>query len=197
MGPFACISADPPWAPKDELPGPKRGASKHYGTMSTDEICRIVLPPIADNALLFLWRLASMPADALAVCHAWGFTPKTEVVWVKLSRNARPDSRKLAFGMGHSFRAAHETAIVATRGKTKALIKDHSIRSVFFAPVRRHSQKPDEFYSIVEKICDGPRLEVFGRVERPGWQVLGDELGKPVTVRPEVTAQVELFGGGL
>lgn len=83
--PFQTIVADPPWQPNDALPGPKRGASKHYTTMPTRDICALAyrFPPIADDALLFCWRLSSMPFDGLDVCRAWGFEPVSEIVWVK------------------------------------------------------------------------------------------------------------------
>ena len=54
------VCADPPWAFSDPLPGKKRGAEKHYATMTVDEICAYPLPPVADDAVLFLWRVASM-----------------------------------------------------------------------------------------------------------------------------------------
>jgi len=34
--PFRTIVADPPWPFGDKLPGPKRGAVKHYKGMSLD-----------------------------------------------------------------------------------------------------------------------------------------------------------------
>lgn len=82
---FQTIVADPAWQPKDALPGPKRGASKHYKTMSTRDICALSyrFPSIADDALLFCWRLSSMPFDGLDVCRSWGFEPVSELVWVK------------------------------------------------------------------------------------------------------------------
>lgn len=44
----------------------------------------------------------------------------------------------------------------------------------------RHSEKPDEFFEIVEKLC-GPAMpathvELFGRKLRPGWTVIGNEV---------------------
>lgn len=44
------------------------------------------------------------------------------------------------------------------------------------APVGRHSEKPDAFYSIVEKLFAGPRLDLFARKHRPGWTCLGNEV---------------------
>lgn len=166
----AVLVADPPWSFSDRLPGPGRGASKHYSTLSIDEICRFRLPLLEPNAYLFLWRVSAMPWEALRVVEAWGFTPKTELVWYKHTKNDKP-----WFGMGHHLRAAHETCIVAVRGRPKPLVRN--IRSVFTAPVGEHSSKPEEFYQIVEQISAGPYAELFARRERGGlWTCYGDQL---------------------
>jgi N6-adenosine-specific RNA methylase IME4 len=82
---FRTIVADPPWKFGDKLPGPARGAVKHYKVMTTAQIAAFPLPPLTEDARLFLWRVSSMPEDALTVCRAWGFEPKSEIVWVKVT----------------------------------------------------------------------------------------------------------------
>jgi N6-adenosine-specific RNA methylase IME4 len=48
--------------------------------------------------------------------------------------------------------------------------------TLILAPVRGHSQKPDEFYEFVEKLCPAPRYaELFSRHSRPNWDGHGDE----------------------
>jgi N6-adenosine-specific RNA methylase IME4 len=165
---YSVITADPPWKMRDQLPGPGRGASKHYGLLSVDEIARFPLPPMADDAVLFLWRLAAMQEEALFVCKAWGFELKTEMIWLKRTVNG-----KRWFGMGRIVRAEHEVALVATRGHPKRLTA--SVRSAFEAQVGRHSEKPEAFYDIVERLYDGPYVELFARRLRTGWTCLGLE----------------------
>ncbi len=177
--PFRVLAADPPWRFGDSLPGPGRGASKHYATLPVDEICLFPLPEMADNSILFLWRVSSMVEEAYKVVRSWGFTPKTELVWKKKTKN---DKRH--FGMGRIVRAEHETCIVATMGRPEILRKD--IRSTFEAEEvgglfeavadRRHSKKPDEFFQIVESLSSGPYVELFARTRRPGWSAFGNEL---------------------
>jgi site-specific DNA-methyltransferase (adenine-specific) len=174
------IAADPPWRFGDKLPGPGRGAEKHYETMSVEEIRNFDLPPIAPDALLLLWRVSSMVEEAYEVVRAWGFEPKSEIVWRKLTKTGKEH-----FGMGRYVRASHETCIVARRGRPQIL--DRSVRSVFSAPVGRHSAKPPEFFAIAERLAVGPRVELFSREARPGWTVLG--LEAPANVR-------EILGGG-
>jgi N6-adenosine-specific RNA methylase IME4 len=167
--PFRVVLADPAWLFGDKLPGEGRGASKHYGCMPARDICRMPLPPIADDALLLLWRVASMQQEALDVAKAWGFVVKSEIVWEKLTKLGKPH-----FGMGRYVRASHEVCLVCTRGRVK--VKSRSIRSRFAAPVQEHSRKPDEIYAIAEALSDGPYVELFARRRRAGWTSIGNEL---------------------
>lgn len=172
MEPVRVLVADPPWSFSDKLPKESGGADKHYRTMGVQAICDFDLPPLADNALLFLWRVAAMTEESMRVCRAWGFVPKAELVWLK-----RTPSGKLRFGMGRYTRACHEVCIIASRGRGNSLVKNRGIRSVFDAEAGVHSRKPDEFYSIVESIADGPYHELFARRSRPGWSCEGDQVG--------------------
>lgn len=169
------LVADPPWRFGDRLPGPKRGADKHYPTLDLPALLRFPLPTLADDAHLFLWRVASMQSEALAVASAWGFTVKSEIVWAK-----RTEKGKRWFGMGRRVRMEHEVCLIATRGRPAVL--DHSIRSVFEAavPGDRHSAKPPEFFAIVERLCGRARpsthVELFARSPRRRWSTYGNEL---------------------
>ncbi len=40
---------------------------------------------------------------------------------------------------------------------------------------REHSRKPAEQYEIIESCSPGPYLEMFGRGERDGWTIWGDQ----------------------
>jgi N6-adenosine-specific RNA methylase IME4 len=174
--PFRVIAADPPWDFRDKLPGGGRGAQKHYATMTTDAICAFAVPAMAEDSLLFLWRVASKPWAPIRVAAAWGFEPKSEIVWCK-TMGSHSGTDSLALGMGRYVRNSHETCLIATRGKAHALIRDHATRSVFFAPRGEHSKKPAAFYEIVEKLVEGPYVELFARGgRRPGWTQYGDEL---------------------
>lgn len=179
MRPARVLTVDWPWQPSDGLGD--RGAAAKYRVMSAQEAVRFPLPPLADDAYLFFWRLASMPDEALWIVRLWGFVPKAELVWNKLTRTG-----KAWFGLGHHTRGAHETCIIATRGRPHP--KRRNIRSTFSAKVPSirnertgrleyvHSAKPPEFYEIVRRFAEGPRVALFERVERPGFTCFGDEL---------------------
>lgn len=168
---------------------------------------RLASPMIAPDSRLLLWRVAPMQEEALHVMRAWGFgAPVSEMVWAKetldaealrqqllaIARSMRSGkaaeseaverlldrARKLSFSMGRTFRMSHETCLVGRRGRPERLSK--SERSVLFAPVRGHSQKPEEFFEKVERIFPGPYLELFsGGHRRPGWTCLGDAHEAP------------------
>jgi len=76
------------------------------------------------------------------------------------------DLANLAFGAGHQTRYAHETCLIATRGNPS---RDEHFRSVFFAPIGEHSQKPAKFYDLVERMSPGPRYRLFSCEPRQGW----------------------------
>jgi N6-adenosine-specific RNA methylase IME4 len=179
------LVADPPWEFGDRLPGGGRGAEKHYTCMSLSDILRMPLPPIHQDAVLFLWRVSSMVEEAYQVAHVWGFKPKSEIVWNKTDATGEKD----ALGMGHIVRGSHETCIVATRGR---IIKpqSRSERTSFRAPRAKHSEKPEEFYRIVERLYPlelwpESHVELFARRRRKGWIQFGDELTAEPTEHTE------------
>lgn len=169
-GPVDVLVADPPWKFGDSIQG-ARGASHKYPCLSVDKIARFNIPAVADHAMLFLWRVAAMPEEALFVCRAWGFKPYSEIVWVKTTEHD-----KLHFGMGHVVRAAHEVCLIGVRGRR--IPPDAAERSEFFGKVRAHSEKPEEFYQLVNRLYARERKhEMFARRTRSGWTQEGNQLG--------------------
>jgi N6-adenosine-specific RNA methylase IME4 len=187
QAPARVLLVDPPWSFSDQLPGDGRGAAKNYRVLSVEQIMRFPLPAFEPDAILFLWRVASMPQEALDVVRCWGFRVKSEIIWQKLTKTGKP-----WIGMGHYVRSSHESCLVATRGRFK--VADRSVRSRFEARVPVddkgeyiHSAKPPEMYEIVEKLSGrGPYVELFSRGFRPGWTSFGDQLPgmKPQTETP-------------
>jgi N6-adenosine-specific RNA methylase IME4 len=188
--PISVLVADPPWSFNDKLPGGGRGAEKHYTTLKLHELQRFPLPPLAEQVLLVLWRVGSQVEEAYQVVRAWGFVPKSEIVWVKTGAGIpphvldeteeAPPNGMLHMGMGHYVRNAHETAIVAVRSTIRGHfnVGDQACRSVIFAPIGEHSEKPPIFYELVERLGGAKATfgELFGRRPRAGWHVFGDEM---------------------
>ncbi len=169
MKPARVVTVDWPWKFRDNLPGKRRGAAKIYKVMKADPK-NYQLPPLDKDCVMFFWRVAAMPQEALDLIRAWGFKAKSEIVWNKTTKHG-----KRAFGMGHYFRGEHEVCILATRGKPPAP-RLRNVRSTFTAMIGAHSEKPAEFYRIVRSMYDGPRVAVFERKKRVGFKCYGDEL---------------------
>lgn len=173
--PCRVLVADPPWSFSDKLPGPARGAESHYAVLDLPAIQRFPLPAFAaEGACLFLWRVSSQVEEAYAVVRAWGFVPKSEIVWEKTTK----DGEGLAMGMGRIVRGAHETCILATRGRVVPVSKAE--RTVIRAPRGAHSAKPDAFYELVERLFPlsgelGSHVELFSRRRRDGWICEGND----------------------
>lgn len=201
-GGFGCVVADPPWPFSDDLPGPGRGAAKHYSCgLSVDDIKRFQLPQLQHDCWLFLWRVGAMQREALEVAEAWGFRVDSEIVWVKTPRLRTPEQlaaeasacgwddpaqaaaklgieqgRRVRIMMGRSVRNAHECCLICKRGKPYRA--DAGVPSVCFSELGEHSEKPDEFFANVERLVgpDTRKVELFARKHRPGWTCFGDEL---------------------
>lgn len=52
------------------------------------------------------------------------------------------------------------------------------VRTDFKGKVREHSRKPDEFYEIVKRVSPDPRIDIFSREKRVGFDQYGDEPDK-------------------
>lgn len=189
--PVRMVWADPPWPFHDRLPGSGRGAEKHYGLMTMDEI-HALLPRlereegllIAEQAHLYLWVPNIFVRDAYEVAQSWGFVSKNLITWVKTRGvglqgtriYANLDDARVQLGMGWYFRNCTEQVVFATRGNLRT--NEKGMPNVFFAPRTYHSRKPQEFYDIVERMSSGPYVELFARQPtREGWAAWGDEAG--------------------
>lgn len=56
--------------------------------------------------------------------------------------------------------------------------RSKSVRNLIVAPVREHSRKPDQIYSDIEELWDGPYCDLFGRQQRAGWTVWGNQSSR-------------------
>lgn len=122
-----------------------------------------------DDSHLWLWVTDNYLKDGLLVMEALGYRYVRTRVWVKLAAQGG-----LAFGMGHYARGQHELILFGVRGRCPRQCRD--LGSVCEAPVGEHSVKPAKFYEETERVSPGPRLEMFARKPRQGWDVWGNEV---------------------
>lgn len=177
---YPCIQADPPWM---ERGGGKikRGADRHYPLMPTADIAALaplVKDVAAADAHLWLWVTDNFLPDGLRVMEAWGFRYVRTWVWVKgevASAGPRKGRFELQLGLGQYGRNAHEQVLFGVRGAAMVPPPDRRPPSVIFGRRGQHSAKPAEAYDVIERVSDGPRLEIFARSGRAGWTALGNQ----------------------
>ena len=162
--PYRTIVADPPW--RYTRTGVQGSAAAQYSTMSGQDIADMPVAEIADDsAHLYLWvttpKLWDSPTPA-EIAESWGFTFKTLITWVKGER----------VGLGWYYRVDTEHVLFCTRGKAP-IPPEMRQSNVLWAPRTHHSAKPDAFLDLVEQVSPAPRVELFCRRPRFGWDTWG------------------------
>lgn len=171
---YACVSADCPW--------PYETRDAIYEFMSMEQLKALpVARRVAPNAHLYLWTTNAFMVEAHDLARAWGFKPKTIITWTKVKEDGSPSMKT-----GYYFRGATEHCVFAVRGSLR-LAGDRGESTALFSRRLPHSVKPPEFYSLVERCSPGPRLEMFARIPRVGWDCFGDG------VSAERTGQIDDF----
>jgi N6-adenosine-specific RNA methylase IME4 len=165
---YRTILIDPPWAQgmlgKYKKTRHKRPDNLPYATMSLEQIAALPISQLAEEgAHLWLWTTNAFLPAAFRLIEAWGFTYLSPVVWIKPS------------GFGNYFISRTQFLIFAYFRKCQ-FRKARYRPNVLFAPSRKHSQKPECSYQLIEEVSDPPRLELFARSRRAGWQAWGNEV---------------------
>ncbi len=177
---YRTIVADPPWhyegvvsSPKSHAANP-RGDGKTivtafpYRSMTVDQIKSLPVRHLADDdAVLFLWTTSRYLNDAFDVVDAWGFEYRQTLVWHKTG-NPSPFGGSVAPNYA-------EFVLVGRRGTPTVGRMPSSVIQAN-APTRgQHSAKPEALLDYVETIAPAPRVELFARRARFGWDYWGDE----------------------
>lgn len=181
-GQFRVFYVDCPWTYGDYQTG-AAGAKEHYPGMSVDELMKLPIAAHAQkNAVMFFWvtspmlYYASDPAlgpNPYRVLRAWGFEPKTGMVWDKVKHN-----------FGNYVSVRHEHLIIATRGSCTPDRPTPMPDSVITEQrTDTHSEKPQIFRKVIEKLYDGPYVELFARKPVKGWTTWGNQVLSDVTAR--------------
>jgi len=176
---YGTILVDPPWSYRQSKCN--GAAAKQYPTMSDDEICEIPVSSFAaPDCALLLWATWPKLITATKVITAWGFEYVTGFPWVKVTdvkRTLFGDLKiKVRYGIGYWARGVTEPLLIARRGKVSP--PDNGFIGLL-CPNLSHSRKPDSVYDYGEAL-PGPRLEMFARRKRPGWDAWGNEIENDV-----------------
>jgi N6-adenosine-specific RNA methylase IME4 len=164
-GPYRVIVADVPWPYERRDEDPSHRGRRPYVTMSIADICAVKVSDIAyADSILWFWVTNHHMREAFQVLDAWGFEQKTMLTWAKDK-----------MGMGDLLRGQTEHCLFATRGKPVVTLTNQT--TLLHAPVRGHSEKPREFYDLVESLCPAPRYaDLFSRYRHnEKWDCHGDE----------------------
>mgnify|MGYP001612482759 CR=1 FL=1 len=174
---YSTLVVEPPWEYRQKFADPGkarsfwtkhrvagRGASANYSCMTQEQLLELpVTNWIATNAHLYLWVTNQFMVEGHHLALAWGFKVKTILTWVK------PGLR-----MGFYYRNNTEHVLFGVHGSLKTLRRDVPTAFSGRSP-RRHSEKPDAFYDMVESMSPGPYLDVFARKQRFNWDTYGFE----------------------
>lgn len=192
---FEIIVTDPPWAFSDSLKmsDVKRGAESNYSVLTDQDIVNLDVKSIAaDNSVLALWVPSSKIQIGLDCMNSYGFVQKQIWVWAKTKQTKSVRecimnfvryptlyidlTDLLSFGMGRLWRASHEIALIGTRGKVYNNLMNKSQRSVYFAPIGKHSEKPEGLQDQLELMFpNATKTELFARRSRKNWICVGNE----------------------
>ena len=170
-GRYRCIVIDPPWEMEKIVRDNRPNAVNfgfEYPTMSEAELATFDVAGMADDDChLFCWTTQKHLPSALRLIEAWGFRYVLAMVWHK-SGGFQPYNLP-------QFNC--EFAIYARRGSPE-FADTKAFFTCFEAPRREHSRKPDEFYDVIRRVTAGPRIDVFSREQREGFDQYGNETGK-------------------
>ena len=182
---YCTVVVDPPWQPKMAITNggaPKASPQNFYDTLSVPDIIAL-RPLMAPQAHLYIWCLTQHVDWGYDVARAWNCEPIILLTW-----------KKPGLGTGR-FQCNTEHVLVARRGNRIGNPFGQGGRhagatagTLFEWPRGRHSEKPQEFFDLVERLSPAPRLEMYARAPRYGWKVWGKEAdGKPMPLFENAT----------
>jgi N6-adenosine-specific RNA methylase IME4/ParB-like chromosome segregation protein Spo0J len=167
-GQYRVIVVDPPWPYSNRDNDPSHRGRRPYPSMSIEKVCKLNVPSLlARDAIVWLWTPSYhlISGDASKVLAAWDLVPKTLLTWVKDR-----------MGNGDWLRNCSEHCILSVRGRPVVTLKNQT--TILEAPRRSHSEKPPEFYRLVETLCPAGRyLDVFSRYRHNDkWDCYGNDI---------------------
>lgn len=174
---FKTILADPPW--EQPLAGRRKRAKGGFGsplpypTMPLEAICALPVGDLAETgAHCWLWTTNSFLEAGFTVMRAWGFRYLAPIHWIKPS------------GAGNYVIHRTQTLLLGYRDKCIFDGLRYFPNVMATGNPARHSQKPDSFYELIEKVSPEARLELFARRKRDGWSSWGNEIESDLSVVP-------------
>lgn len=173
---YNIIYADPPW--KQRKGGKKSvrpktsGVDLDYPVISLEEIkyhLKQATNLSEDSCVLFMWTIDKYLFEAQKIAEDLGYKLHARMIWNKVT----------GIPAAFTIRYGHEYLLYMYKGKLIPIDKTQrgKIHSVFTEKVKKHSQKPNIAYEIIEKLYpDTHKLEMYARNYRNGWDAWGNEV---------------------
>jgi len=173
---YELILSDPPW--KQSKGGKKAvrekssGEELDYPVISLEEIegyLKSARDKSADNHILFLWTIDKYLHEAETIVKNLGYKLHARMIWNKVT----------GIPAAFTVRYGHEYLLYCYYGKLipVALEERGKIHTVFTEQVKRHSQKPEISYEIINRLYPTQKkLEMFSRNKREGFDSWGNEI---------------------
>lgn len=194
---YRTIVADPPWqygawgkaSPAAYLVSGIREETNRqlpmpYPTMTVSAICALPVRELAaEDCDLYLWTTQHYLRDGFAVLAAWGFRYCQTLTWCKTPRGK---------GQGGLFTPTTEFVLLGRKGRMPQKERVDSTWWKVKRPHNSHSTKPDFFLDLIESVSDAPRLEMFARRARLGWDVWGNEVMSTPEVANVLSMEAQL-----
>ena len=167
-GEYRTIIVDPPW-PIEKISRaevrPYQEVKIHYSSVTIEAIKNFNLP-MAKECHIYLWTTNKFLPVAFEIFNFWEIKYIQTLVWHK----------NVGFTPYNLFMGNAEFILFGRRGGLSLLKVGEKV--CFEAKVREHSRKPDEFYDIVRRVSPEPRIDLFSREKREGFDQWGDEVDK-------------------
>lgn len=172
---YNIIYADPPW--KQSKGGKKKvrenssGKPLDYQTESLEDIEKQLQQAVSlttDNSVLFLWTIDKYLFEAQQIAERLGYKLHARMIWNKVT----------GIPAAFTIRYGHEYLLYMYKGKLIPVDEKErgKIHSVFTEKVKKHSQKPQIAYEIIERLYPKTnKLELYARNSRDGWDCWGNE----------------------
>lgn len=169
---------DPPWRQgkggKKSVRKNSSGCQLDYPTCSLEEIRRHIedaTQHAGENSIMFIWTIDKYLFEAQEIAEQLGYKLHARMIWNKVT--GIPAAFTVRFG--------HEYLLYMYKGKLTPVnpAERGKIHTVFTEKVKRHSQKPEVAYQIIERLYPSQKkLEMYARNTRQGWDSWGNEVAE-------------------
>ena len=183
QGKFRTIIIDPPWPVKKIIREvrPNQEEELDYPTITIEQIKALPIRQLVydEGSHVYLWVTHKFLPIAFEIFKSWSINYECLLTWVK----------NVGF-TPYSWMYSTEHILFGRIGSLEVLEKGK--RLDFTGKVREHSRKPDEFYELVKKVSPEPRLDMFSREKREGFESYGNEVTKFNGIREGLVVRTQV-----